>query len=83
MNKLLALAVVAVFTSGAVSSFAQTPAKKEELTKEERMEMRNRADRLLADRAAQPTASGKITTHETPHVKKDGKKHKKDTAPAT
>ncbi len=63
MNKLLAVAVAAVFAFGSASGFAQTPAKKkEELTKEERGEMRNRAEKLRAERATQPAPRTERTT---------------------
>ena len=60
MKKLLGVAVAAAFAFGSASGFAQTAAKKqEELTKEERADMRNRAERLRAERAAQPDTRGR------------------------
>jgi hypothetical protein len=52
MNKLLAAIVVSTFALGSVSGFAADAAKGDELTKEQRMDMRDRADKLTAERAA-------------------------------
>jgi hypothetical protein len=52
MKKLLAAIVVSTFAVGSVSGFAADAVKKEELTQEQRIDMRNRADRLIKDRAA-------------------------------
>ena len=55
MCKLAIVIVASAFALGSVSGFAQdTAKKKEELTKEERAEMRNRAEKLKAERATQP-----------------------------
>ena len=52
MNKLLAAVVVATFGWGSAACFAADVAKKTELTNAERIELRNRADKLVADRTA-------------------------------
>ena len=52
MNKLLAAVVATTFALGSASSFAADTAKKTELTQNERTEMRNRADKLAAERTA-------------------------------
>ena len=52
MNKLLAAIVVSTFALGSVSGFAADAAKGDELTKEQRMDMRDRADKLTTERAA-------------------------------
>lgn len=63
MNKLLAVAVAAVFAFGSASGFAQTPAKKqEELTNADRAEMRNRAEKLRAERTGQPAPRAERST---------------------
>lgn len=55
MNKILAAVVATAFVFGSASGFAATSVKKEELTKEQRVEMRNRADKLTQERAQAPT----------------------------
>ena len=55
MNKILAAIVASTFALSCASGFAADTVKKEELTKEQRAEMRNRADKLTAERAAAPT----------------------------
>ena len=61
MNKLLAAIVASTFVLGSVSSFAADAVKKkEELTTEQKSEIRERADRMKADRAK--TQAGKTTT---------------------
>ena len=52
MNKLLAAIVVSTFALGSVSGFAADAAKRDELTKEQRTDMRDRADKLTTERAA-------------------------------
>ena len=52
MNKLLAAVVATTFALGSASGFAADAAKKPELTKEEKTEMRNRAEKLAAERTA-------------------------------
>ena len=46
MNKLLVAVVASAFVLGSASGFAADTAKKEELTKEQRADMRNRAETL-------------------------------------
>ena len=55
MNKLLAAIVASTFALGSVSGFAADAVKKDELTTEQRMDMRNRADQLTRERAAGST----------------------------
>ena len=69
MNKLLAAVVASTFALGSASVFAADAAKTTELTKEERIEMRNRADKLTAERAATPIAT-KAQAQPAPRVKK-------------
>lgn len=77
MNKLLAAIVASTFALGSGSGFAADAAKKEELTKEQRTEMRNRADKLIAERAAHPNQA-KAAAEPAPKVKKHhAKKAKK------
>jgi Ni/Co efflux regulator RcnB len=52
MSKLLAAIVASTFALGAVSGYAADAAKKDELTAEQRADMRNRADQLTRARAA-------------------------------
>jgi hypothetical protein len=52
MHKLLAAIVVSIFALGSASGFAADAPKRDELTKEQRVDMRNRADKLTAERAA-------------------------------
>ncbi len=55
MHKLAAVVVASAFALGSAAGFAQDAAKKkEELTKEERAEMRNRAEKMKAERATHP-----------------------------
>ena len=83
MNKLLAAIVASAFAFGAVSAYAADAVKKDELTSEQRADMRNRADQLTRARAtgteqvstkAQPATkvhhSGKKTTKVTRHPMK-------------
>ena len=78
MNKLVAVIVASAFAFSSAAGFAaDTAKKKEELTKEDRVEMRNRAERLKADRMAQgPTQeksvvekTHKAKAHHTPKTK--------------
>jgi hypothetical protein len=68
MNKLLAAIVASAFVFGSVSGFAADAAKKEELTKEQRVDMRNRADKLTQERAQAPTQV-KTDAVQTPKAK--------------
>ncbi|MDB5809857.1 MAG: hypothetical protein JWN94_1979 [Betaproteobacteria bacterium] len=51
MKKLLAALIVSSVAFGTVSAFAADAAKREDLTKEQRSDMRNRADDLTRARA--------------------------------
>jgi len=51
MNKLLAAIVASTFALGAVSAYAADAVKKDELTSEQRADMRTRADQLTRARA--------------------------------
>jgi len=63
MHKLTAVIVASAFALGSVSGFAQNTAKKkEELTKEERAEMRNRAEKLKAERMTHPAPRAERST---------------------
>ncbi|HZM47784.1 MAG TPA: hypothetical protein VFC14_23425 [Burkholderiales bacterium] len=70
MSRILVAIVAAGIAFGSSAGFAADAAKSPELTKEERAEMRNRAEQLTAQRARMPmqadTAVGtthKATTH--------------------
>ena len=54
MKKLFAAIVASTFAFGSVAVFAADATKKEELTQEQRIEMRNRADQLIKERAQSP-----------------------------
>ena len=71
MNKLIAAAVATAFALGTVSTFAADAAKKDELTTQERAEMRDRAERMKTERATGAQQAQK-TVHKTTQ-----KKHKK------
>ena len=82
MHKLLAVVVASTLAFGSVAGFAADAVKKEELTQEQRTEMRNRADRLVKERAQTP-APVKAQTQHTPkakvqHVKKTKKVSRHD-----
>lgn len=51
MHKLLATIVASTFVLGSAVSFAADTAKKEDLTQDQRLEMRSRAERLTQERA--------------------------------
>lgn len=65
MKELFAAILASTFLLGSTSGFAADAAKKPELTKEERADIRTRAEKLTAERAAAPaavkTASGQTT----------------------
>jgi hypothetical protein len=82
MNKLLATIVASTFALTAVSGFAADTTKKEELTKEQRSEMRTRADKLAQARTEAP-APAKTAVTPAPAVKKPhAKKVNKTSSPA-
>lgn len=76
MNKLLAIIVASTFALSCVTGFAADSPKKEELTKEQRTEMRDRADRLAAERATTGNQV-KAEVKTAPKVKKHAKKTQK------
>ena len=76
MKKLLAAIVASTFALSCVSGFAADSPKKEELTKEQRTEMRARADRLATERATTGTQV-KAEVKPAPKVKKQAKKTQK------
>ncbi len=86
MNKLLAAIVASAFVFGSASGYAADAAKKEELTKEQRVEMRNRADRLTQERAQAATAvktdAVKTPKANTQHAKKAKKMTRHDATKA-
>ena len=69
MNKLLAAIVASTFALGAVSGFAADAAKRDELTAEQRADMRARADQLTRARAA-GTEQVNARTEHAPAAKK-------------
>ena len=80
MNKLIAVIVASAFAFSSAPGFAADSAKKEELTKQEKMDMRARADQLTAARA-QGMPEHHVTDEQT-KAKKHHTKSKKETAPA-
>ena len=69
MNKLLAAIVASTFALGTVSGFAADAAKRDELTQEQRVDMRNRADQLTRARAT-GTEQVSVRTQHAPAAKK-------------
>ena len=82
MNKIMAAIVASAFVLGSVSGYAADTAKKEELTKEQRVDMRNRADKLTQERAQAPTpvkaSDVKTPKAKTQHAKKAKKVSRHD-----
>ena len=76
MNKLLAAIVASTFALSCASGFAADAPKKEELTKDQRTEMRARADRLATERTITGTQV-KAEVKPAPKVKKHAKKTQK------
>ena len=76
MNKLLAAIVASTFALSCATGFAANAPQKEELTKDQRTEMRARADRLATERAATGT---QVKSYVKPasKVKKHAKKTQK------
>ncbi len=68
MNKLLAAVVASAFVFSSASGYAADAVKKEELTKEQRVDMRNRADKLTQERAQAPTST-QVKTDAAPKAK--------------
>ena len=65
MYKLLAVIVASTFALSAVPVFA----KNEELNKDQRTELRNRAERLVAERKTHPAPAKAEGVKHTPKVK--------------
>ena len=65
MSKILAVIVASTFALSAVPGFAKT----EELNKDQRAELRNRAEKLVAERNASPAAP-KAGVRHAPKAKK-------------
>jgi hypothetical protein len=80
MNKLVAVIVASTFALGSAAGFAADTAKKEELTKEEKGDMRARAEKLTAARA-QGVPEHHVADDQT-KAKKHHTKSKKETTPA-
>jgi len=67
MYKILAAVAVSALALGSVSGFAaDTAKKKDELTQSERAEMRNRAEKLRAERAQSPQTRTSVTQTRAP-----------------
>ncbi len=79
MNKFLAAIVISTFVLGSASGFAADAAKTDELTKEQRMDMRDRADKLTAERAA----PSKHATSKVKHTSKAKRHHAKKSRKAS
>jgi Ni/Co efflux regulator RcnB len=79
MNKLLAAIVASAFAFGAVSSYAADAVKKDELTSEQRADMRNRADQLTRARAAGTEQTSTKAQPATRKIQHSGKKTTKVT----
>ena len=80
MHKLLAAIVMSTFALGSATSFAADAAKRDELTQEQRADMRNRAEKLTAERAAAASAvkakhSTKATKHHARKAHKASRHH--------
>jgi outer membrane murein-binding lipoprotein Lpp len=69
MHQLLVAIVVSTFSLSSTASFAAGTLKLEELTKEQRMDMRSRADQLTADRTANGGKTQAVV-EQAPKVKK-------------
>ena len=90
MNKLLTAIVASAFVLGSVSGYAADAVKKEELTKDQRADMRNRADKLAQERAHAPTqvkaqaaATPKAKVHKAKKAKKVTHHNKAKAQPKT
>ena len=57
MHKILATIVASSFVLASTGVLAATTFKKEELTQDQRVEMRSRADQLVKERAQNPAAA--------------------------
>jgi hypothetical protein len=88
MNKLLAVVVASTFVFGSVAGYAADTMKKEELTQEQRADMRGRAEKLTRERAQAPTQvktsaphTFKVKTHHPKKTKKVSRIDVKKTRP--
>jgi hypothetical protein len=70
MHKLLAAIVASTFALGTVSGFAADAVKRDELTQEQRADMRNRADQLTRARATGTEQQVSARTQHAPAAKK-------------
>ena len=77
MNKLIAAIVASTFILGSTTVIAATAVKKEELTQEQRGELRNRADRLVQERAQNPAPVRAAPTQAPAPVKAHAKRASK------
>jgi len=59
MKKLITAVIASAFVLGTVSTFAADTTKKEELTAEQRSDLRDRAAKLKAERAKSQTSATK------------------------
>jgi hypothetical protein len=59
MRKILTAVIATTFVLGSASGFAADAAKKPELTQTEKTEMRDRAEKLAAERAKRPVTANK------------------------
>ena len=75
MQKLLAAIVVSAIALGSVQAFAADTAKREDLTQDQRADMRTRADQLARARAS-GTEKASVNTQPAPVVKKTQHKSK-------
>ena len=66
MNKLIAAIVAFAFALGSVSTFAADAARKDELTAEQRTEMRDRAEKMKEQRAKGPQKTEKKANKDKP-----------------
>ncbi|HEY0336279.1 MAG TPA: hypothetical protein VGC70_02985 [Burkholderiales bacterium] len=60
MNKLIAAVVVSTFALASASTFAADSTKKDELTVEQRSELRARADQMKVQRDSTPVQKDKV-----------------------
>jgi hypothetical protein len=76
MYKLLATIVASTFALSCASGFAADTVKRDELTQEQRMDMRNRAEKLTAERAAASKPATSKVKHSSTAKKHHAKKVK-------
>jgi len=81
MNKLIVPFIAALFTFGSLSTFAAETVKKEELTQQERADMRARAEKLKEERANAPQQEKvRKATHKAKHSAVHHARHGKHVA---